>query len=109
MCRGTASTREIKMDVLGKPKAYRGVRRHSRNAFSAFCLLPSAFCSVTESTPRHSTSTKPNSFTHADTFSIADAAAEFASVGCADFVPRIAVGSSAGDRAGEVGRNLVCD
>ncbi len=83
----------------------------------AVLLLLTAFCSLlTDMTPSLTVGLLPrvlsqnqppaaqpqpsHTFAHADTFSITNAAAEFASVGRADFVPRIAFGSSAGDRAG---------
>src|SRR2546423_595805 len=110
------------MSALGKPEAYRTVRRQSRNfspslqsqikkahesqdnnlryltarCFSAFCLLLTAFCvnaRAADASPKRNTIAASSTFTigAAVSFAISHAARKSASMGCGDFVSRVAV------------------
>jgi hypothetical protein len=100
------------MESLGKPEAYRIVRRQSRchHLPAAHCLLLTAY-SVTSP----SLFAKRNALASSSTdsgrfaFTVTNAATESAPVGSRDFVSWAPVGSDARDRADGIWRDLVCD
>ena len=88
------------------------VRRQSRcdHLPAAYCLLLTAY-SVTSPSLLAKRNALAASSTESGSvaFAIADAAAEFASVGRGDFISWIAIRSNARDRADGIWRDLVCD
>src|SRR5215510_5221289 len=75
---------------------------------SAYCLLLSACC-LLSGPAAESTATNTNTVARAFAFTFADTAAELASMGSRNVIPRIAVRPDARDCADRIRRDVVCN